>query len=186
MDALPLDDRVYERFNPAVAGRPDLLSGRTSLTVYGGMVGMKENAFINTKNRSYSITGELDVPKAGASGVILAQGGLHAGWSFYVKDGKPKFAYNYLGNVTTIASVERLPAGRVTVVYDFAYDGGKPGSGGTGSILINGKKVATGRIERTIHFFSALRRPTWARTYIRPLLPTMRRAITSSPGRSTR
>jgi arylsulfatase len=151
-NVLPLDDRGYERFNPAVAGRPDLLAGRTSLTVYSGMIGMKENAFINTKNRSYSITAELEVPKTGVSGVILAQGGVHSGWSIYVKDGKPKLAYNYLGNVTTIASAERLPAGRVTLGYDFAYDGGKPGSGGTGSIFINGKKVATGRIERTIPF----------------------------------
>jgi arylsulfatase len=149
---LPLDDRVYERFNPAIAGRPDLMGGRTSLTVYEGMTGMKENAFINTKNSSYSITADVEAPQSAAFGVILAQGGTHAGWSFYVKDGKPKFAYNFLGNVTTIASSERLPAGRVTVAYDFAYDGGKPGSGGTGTIFINGKRVATGRIERTMPF----------------------------------
>ena len=84
--------------------------------------------------------------------MIIAQGGLHGGWSLYVKDGKPKFAYNYLGSVTTISSAERLPAGHVTVRYDFAYDGGKPGSGGTGTIFINGKKVAGGRIERTTPF----------------------------------
>jgi hypothetical protein len=84
--------------------------------------------------------------------VILAQGGLNSGWSLYVKDGKPKFAYNYLGALTTITSAQQLPAGRVTVGYDFAYDGGKPGSGGTGSIFINGQKVAAGQIERTIPF----------------------------------
>jgi len=152
-NVLPLDDRSYERFNSAIAGRPDLRAGRTSLTVYDGMVGMKENAFINTKNQSYSISAELEMPKTAASDVILAQGGMHSGWSLYVKDGKPKFAYNYVGDVTTIASAQRLPKGRVIVGYDFAYDGGKPGSGGTGSIFINGKKVATGRIERTIPFF---------------------------------
>jgi arylsulfatase A-like enzyme len=151
-NVLPLDDRTQERFNPAIAGRPDLLEGRTSLTVYPGMIGMKENAFINTKNRSHSITADVDIPKTGAAGVILAQGGVHGGWSFYVKDGEPKFAYNYLGAVTTLTSGERLPAGRVTVSYDFVYDGGKPGSGGTGAIFINGKKVATGRIDRTIPF----------------------------------
>jgi arylsulfatase A-like enzyme len=151
-NVLPLDDRIYERFNPAVAGRPDLMGGRTSLTVYEGMTGMKENAFINTKNGSYSITADVDAPKSGASGVLLAQGGLHVGWSFYVKDGRPKFAYNYLGDVTTIRATEPLPAGRATVSYDFVYDGGKPGSGGTGAILINGKKVGTGRIARTIPF----------------------------------
>jgi hypothetical protein len=151
-NVLPLDDRAQERFNPAIAGRPDLLAGRTSLTVYPGMIGMKENAFINVKNRSHSITADVEIPKTGAAGVIIAQGGIHAGWSLYVKDRKLKFAYNYLGSVTTLASAERLPAGRVTLSYDFAYDGGKPGSGGTGSIFINGQKVATGRIKRTIPF----------------------------------
>jgi arylsulfatase len=94
-NVLPLDDRGQERFNPAIAGRPDLLAGRTSLAVYEGMIGMKENAFINTKDRSYSVTGDLDVPQSGAAGVILAQGGIHSGWSLYVRDGIPKFAYNY-------------------------------------------------------------------------------------------
>jgi arylsulfatase A-like enzyme len=151
-NVLPLDDRTQARFNPAIAGRPDVMGGRTSLTVYAGMVGMKENAFINTKNSSYSITADVEVPETEATGVILAQGGLHSGWSFYVKGGKPKFAYNYLGSVSTIASADALPAGHVTVSYDFVYDGGKPGAGGTGTISINGKKVATGRIDRTIPF----------------------------------
>lgn len=152
-NVFPLDDRTYERFNPIVAGRPDLMAGRTSLTVYEGMAGMSENAFINTKNSSYSITAVVEAPQSAASGVILAQGGTHAGWSFYVKDNKPKFAYNFLGTLTTISSAEPLPAGRVTVSYDFVYDGGKPGAGGTGTIVINGKKVATGRIQRTIPSF---------------------------------
>jgi arylsulfatase A-like enzyme len=151
-NVLPLDDRTQARFNAAIAGRPDLMAGRTSLTVYEGMVGMKENAFINTKNSSYAITADVEIPQVGASGVILAQGGIHSGWSFYVEEGKPKFAYNYLGNVTTIASMDSLPTGRVTVEYDFAFDGGKPGAGGTGTISINEKKVATGRIEHTIPF----------------------------------
>jgi arylsulfatase len=151
-NVLPLDDRTQARFNPAIAGRPDVMGGRTSLTVYTGMVGMKENAFINTKNSSYSITADVEVPETEATGVILAQGGLHSGWSFYVKGGKPKFAYNYLGSVSTIASADTLPAGHVTVSYDFVYDGGKPGAGGTGTISVNGKKVATGRIDRTIPF----------------------------------
>jgi arylsulfatase A-like enzyme len=152
-NVLPLDDRRPQmRFNAAVAGRPDVMAGRTSLTLYEGMIGMKENAFINMKNTSYVITADVEAPASGASGVILAQGGLHSGWSFYVKDGKPQFAYNFLGNVTTISSAERLPAGHATVAYDFVYDGGNPGVGGTGTILINGKKVATGRIERTIPF----------------------------------
>jgi len=151
-NVLPLDDRVYERFNPTVAGRPDLLAGRTSLTLYEGMFGMKENGFINTKNRSYSIAADVEVSRGGASGVILAQGGVHAGWSFYVKEGMLRFAYNFLGNVTTISSTERLPTGRISVGYDFVYDGGKPGSGGTGTLFVNGEELASGRIESTIPY----------------------------------
>jgi hypothetical protein len=151
-NVLPLDDRVYERFNSAIAGRPDLMGGRTTLTVYPGMVGMKEDTFINVKNRSHTVTADVEITETGTDGVMIAQGGAHAGWSFYVKGDKPKFAYNYLGSVTTISSKEKLPVGHVTVRYEFVYDGGKPGSGGTGSIAINGKQVATGRIEHTLPF----------------------------------
>jgi arylsulfatase A-like enzyme len=153
-NVLPLDDRAQARFNATMAGRPDYMGGRTSLALYPGMTGMKENAFIDVKNRSSSITAELEIPKTGASGVILAQGGAHSGWSLYLKDGKPKFAYNFLGKVTTIASNERLPAGPVTLTYEFAYDGGagKFGAGGTGTLSIKGKKIASGKIERTIPF----------------------------------
>lgn len=151
-NVLPLDDRAQERFNATMAGRPDFMRGRTSLALYPGMIGMKENAFIDVKNRSSSIVAELEIPTSGASGVIVAQGGAHSGWSLYVKDGVPKFAYNFLGKVTTIASKERLPAGPVTLIYDFAYDGGKLGAGGTGTLSIRGKAVASGKIERTIPF----------------------------------
>jgi hypothetical protein len=98
-NVLPLDDRTQQRFNPAFAPRPDLLAGRTTLTIYPGMIGMKENAFINIKNTSHSVTAHVVIPAIGASGVILAQGGESSGWSLYVKDGKPKYAYNFLRNV---------------------------------------------------------------------------------------
>ena len=94
---LPLDDRTYERFNAAIAGRPDLMGERTSLTVYPGMTHMTENAFINVKNRSHSITAEVEIPEAGGEGVILAQGGRFAGWSLYMKDGKLTYVHNWVG-----------------------------------------------------------------------------------------
>ncbi len=150
---LPIDDRTIERFDAEIAGRPDLMGGRTELTVYPGMVGMGENAFINTKNRSYAITADIVVPAGGANGVLMAQGGRFGGWSLYVKDNKPVFAYNYLGlQLTTIRSPEKLPAGKVTMRWAFLYDGGKPGAGGTGVLYINGKKVATGKIPATQAF----------------------------------
>lgn len=155
--ALPLDDRMLERLNATLVGRPDLMGGRTSLTVFEGMKGMTENVFINTKNRSHTITAEVQIPEGGANGVVIAQAGRFGGWSLYLKDGKPTYAYNYLGlNSYKVAASKALPTGKATIRYQFSYDGVGPGKGGVGTILVNGEKVAEGRIERTQGFiFSA-------------------------------
>lgn len=147
---LPIDDRTVERVNPALAGRPDLLDGRTSLTLYEGMNGMLENTFINVKNQSVAITAQVEIPENGAQGVILAQGGRFGGWALYVRDGRPAYTYNYLGlEQFTVASDSALPAGPVEIVLDFAYDGGGLGKGGLATISVNGTKVAEGRIDKT-------------------------------------
>jgi arylsulfatase len=148
---LPIDDRSVERMDPAVAGRPDLMGSRTSLTLYPGAVAMAENAFINIKNRSFSVTASVEIPAAGAKGAIIAQGGRFGGWSLYVKDGHAAFAYNWLGRETyKIVASDRLPTGAATIRLEFAYDGGGRGKGGTGTLYVNDKKVAEGRIDKTI------------------------------------
>ena len=147
---LPIDDRGMERLNAELVGRPDLMAGRTSLTLGEGMTGMLENVFINIKNRSKTITAEIEIPQGGANGVILTQGGRFGGWSLYLKDGKPAYTYNFLGlQQFTVASPEALQPGKATLVFDFAYDGGGFGKGGNGTLSVNGNKVAEGRIERT-------------------------------------
>jgi arylsulfatase len=152
-NVLPIDDRVIARMNPALAGRPDILGDRTSLTLYDGMDGMLENTFMNVKNRSKTITAELEIPEEGANGVILTQGGRFGGWCFYMKDGKPVYTYNFLGlERFTVASPSAVPAGAATVVLDFVYDGKKKedvGKGGNVTISVNGKTVAEGRVEKT-------------------------------------
>jgi arylsulfatase len=147
---LPMDDRVLERMDATKVGRPDLMGSRTSMTLADGMTGMMEGVFINVKNRSSTITAELEVPQGGANGTILAQGGRFGGWSLYVKDGVPAYGYNFLGlRQSSIAATKPLAPGKATVKFDFAYDGGGPGKGGTGAIYVNGEKVAEGRIEHT-------------------------------------
>jgi arylsulfatase A-like enzyme len=154
---LPIDDRGVERFDPHIAGRPDLMAGRKSLTVYQGMTGLGENAFINVKNQSVTITADIEVPPSGANGVILSQGGRFGGWALYVVNGKPAYTYNYLGlKETTVSSSDRLPPGKNTVKLEFAYDGNGRGKGGTATLFIKEKKVGTGRIEATeANIFSA-------------------------------
>jgi arylsulfatase len=157
-NVLPLDDRTFERFNAKIAGRPDLMGDRTSMTMYEGMTGIMENAFLNVKNRSHTITAEVEIPQGGGEGVIVCQGGRFAGWSLYMKDGKVSYVHNWLGKERyTITTQQPLPPGQATIRFEFAYEGGdKPGMGGTGTISVNGQQVAEGRIENTVPFlFSA-------------------------------
>jgi len=101
-------------------------------------------------NKSFTIAAEVEVPKGGANGVILAQAGRFGGWSLYLKDGKPTYTYNWLGlKQYTVAAKQALPAGKATIRYEFVYDGGGVGKGGTGTLSVNGKSVATGKIEQT-------------------------------------
>ena len=126
------------------------MAGRTSLTLYEGMDGMLENTFLNVKNKSKTITAELELPEEGGSGAILVQGGRFGGWAFYMKDGKPVYTYNFLGlSRDTIASDKPISKGKATVVLDFEYDGGGVGKGGMATISVNGEEVAKGRIEKT-------------------------------------
>ncbi|MGE5160475.1 MAG: arylsulfatase [Betaproteobacteria bacterium] len=144
---LPMDDRVFERLDAAAVGRPDLMAGRTSITLAEGMHGMMEGVFPNVKNRSKVITAEIEVPADGGNGTVIAQGGRFGGWSLYVKDGVPAYDYNFLGlQRFSVAAAKKLAPGKHTLVFDFAYDGGGPAKGGKGTLLVDGEKAAEGRI----------------------------------------
>ena len=148
--AFPLDDRRVERFNADLAGRPQLIRGNTQL-LFGGMGHLTENSIIVMKNKSYSVTAEIEVPKAGALGVIIAQGGGTNGWSLYAKDGKLKYCYNFLGvKLTFIEGTRPIPAGKHQVRMEFKYDGGGLAKGGAVSLYVDGKKDGEGRLDMTI------------------------------------
>ena len=145
---LPIDDRVLERTNAELVGRPTVMEGRDSITYGPGMKGMGVDIFIATPGKSYTMTADVDV-QSEANGVIVAQGGRFGGFSFYVKEGKPAFTYNYLGlERWDIVSSQTLTPGKHTIVYDFKSDGGL-GKGGVGTLTIDGTKVGEGRIART-------------------------------------
>ncbi len=147
---LPIDDRLFERALAAQVGRPDLMEGRTSLTLAEGMTGMSENVFLTVKNKSVSITADVEIPEAGGNGAILVQGGRFGGWALYMKDGIPAYDYNYLGMKRhSIAATNPVPPGKATIRFEFAYDGGGQGKGGDGVIYVNDQKVAEGRIDAT-------------------------------------
>ncbi|MBL7845701.1 MAG: arylsulfatase [Cyclobacteriaceae bacterium] len=146
---LPIDDRTLERMSAAAMGRPTIMEGRTSMTLSEGMRGLAVDVFIDLRNTSYSMTADVEVGVNG-NGVIVCQGGRFGGLSFYVRNGKPAFTYNFLGlESTTIMATQTLKPGKYTLVYDFKYDGDGPGKGGVGSLYVDGNKVGEGRINRT-------------------------------------
>ncbi len=156
-NVFPLDDRRTELTNPDIAGRPDLLGGRTSMTFYAGMDHLMENTVPNVKNKSHTVTADIEVP-AQANGVIVAQGGRFGGWSLYVKDGVLKYVHNYTGITEyPVVATESLPAGRVTVQYKFTYEGGtKTGAGGTGALYVGKKKIGEAHIDKTVPYSFSL------------------------------
>jgi arylsulfatase A-like enzyme len=149
-NVFPLDDRRAERFNPDLAGRPQLIKGNRQL-LFGGMSRLSENSIVPLKNKSYAVTAEVTVPEGGAEGVIVAQGGAFGGWTIYVKDGKPAYCYNLFGlQRFKVYGDSAIPAGEHQVRVEFAYDGRGLGKGGTAELYLDGEKVGEGRVEATV------------------------------------
>jgi arylsulfatase len=145
----PLDDRLYERFNAAIAGRPDLMGDRTSLTLAQGMEGILENTFLNVKNTSKTIVANVSL-SGNDHGIILCQGGKFGGWALYMDKGRPAYTYNYFGlDHYTVTSPTKLTQENAEIKLTFDYDGNGTGKGGTATLYVDGKKVSEGRIEKT-------------------------------------
>lgn len=155
-NVLPIDDDLTKRLNSDLAGRPVLIKGDTQL-LFPGMGRLSENCVLNLKNKSHSVTAEIDVPEGGAEGVIIAQGANIGGWALYAHGGKLKYCYN-LGGVKLFfaESAEPIPAGAHQVRMEFAYDGPGLAKGGTVTLFVDGVAVGTGQVEATLpNVFSA-------------------------------
>jgi arylsulfatase A-like enzyme len=149
-NVLPLDDRRFERFNPDLAGRPQLVKG-TSQLLFGRMGRLSENSIVVIKNKSHAITAQIEVPEGGANGVIVSQGGAFGGFVLYAKDGTPAYCYNLFGlQRFKVYGDGPIPAGEHQVRVEFAYDGGGLGKGGTATLYVDGAKVGEGRVEGTV------------------------------------
>ena len=150
-NVLPIENSRIDRFD--VTNRPSLTTGRDVFTYYPGIVRTPEGAAPDLKNKSYQIKAEVDIPKAGAEGMLITHGGRFSGYGLYLLKGRPVFTYN-LADVArySIAGKDPLAPGKHTILFDFKYDGGGLGKGGNGTLLVDGKAVATGRVERTLAF----------------------------------
>ena len=146
--ALPLDDRRVERFLAELAGRPELITGRSQL-LFGGMGRLSESSVINTKNTSHSVTADIELPSGVTTGVFIAQGGAFGGWSLYLLEGIPTYCYNLFGVTRTyVRGTKPLTPGHHQVRAEFEYAGGL-GAAASLTLLVNGTSVGEGRLERT-------------------------------------
>jgi arylsulfatase A-like enzyme len=150
-NVLPIDNSKVERLD--VSNRPSLTAGRDQFTYFPGLVRIPEGAAPDLKNKSYQITAEVVIPKQGAEGMLLTHGGRFSGYGLYLVKGRPVFSYNLAGVANyRVASKQVLTPGAHTILFDFRYDGGGLGKGGVGTLMVDGKAVASGRIERTLPF----------------------------------
>ena len=184
-NVLPLDARMADRFNPELAGRPQLISG-DSLVLFPGMRSLTENGMLNLKNKSHSITADIVVPEGGADGVLINQGGLTGGWVLYLKDGHLAYHYNFLGlQRASVVSGAPVPPGQHQVRMEFTYDGGGLGKGGPvtlPSMVLTSAR--DGSNARTRSCSRSTKRPTWGGIPARRSAMTMRSTTTPSPARS--
>ena len=152
-NVLPLDNSTLARWNTP---RPSLTAGRTEFTYSGELIGTPKSAAPSILNKSYTITAEVEIPKGGAEGMIVTEGGRFGGYGLFlskgvggIRRGKVVFLYNLLDLKRTIWEGPELKAGKHTIVFDFKSESPGLGKGGTGVLSVDGKEVAKNSVEHT-------------------------------------
>jgi arylsulfatase A-like enzyme len=149
-NVFPLDNDFLQR---VLSPRPSATAGKTLFTYSGELSGLPYGNAPDILNKSYSVTAEVDVPQGGGDGMLVTQGGRFGGYGLYLLKGKPVFLYNLLAlEKFRWEGQEALAPGKHTIVFDFKYDGGGTGKGGTGVLKVDGKEVASNKVAHTVPF----------------------------------
>ena len=142
-NVLPVDGRGQQRFADE---RPQIAANRSRYVFYPGTQEVPVNAAANIMNRPYSITADVEISD-GDEGVLISQGGIDGGYSFYIKDGKLHHVYNYVARTFFhVESSQAVPEGRHKLRYEFEPTGeaeplaGK-GTPGHAQLYIDGELV---------------------------------------------
>ena len=152
-DVLPLDNSSLTRWN---APKPNLTGGRKVFTYSGVLTGVPNSGAPSILNKAYTITAEVTIPKGGAEGMIVTDGGRFGGYGLFLskgvegfRRGKVVFLYNLLNLKRTVWSGPALGAGKHTIVFDYKPDSPGLGKGGTGVLTVDGKIVAKNSMEHS-------------------------------------
>jgi len=150
-NVLPLDNTTLARWN---SPKPSLTAGRTVFTYSGELTGVPASAAPDILNKSYTIWADVEIPKGGAEGMIVTEGGRFGGYGLFLSKGefgvgrgKVVFLYNLLDLKRTTWEGPELEAGKHTIVFDYKIDGPGLGKGGTGVLYVDGKEVARNTME---------------------------------------
>src|SRR5258705_6233716 len=155
-NVFPLDNTAFSRL---LTPRPSAIAGKTVFTYTGENAGIPLGNAPSILDKDYTITAEITIPKGGAEGMIVTLGGRFGGYALYLLKGKPVFVYNLLdlerfrweggvGGRDWLGSA--LTPGKHTIVIDVQYDRPGPGKGGTGVLTVDGKEVASKKLDHTI------------------------------------
>jgi arylsulfatase len=145
-DVFPLDSRMAERFDPRLrsTGEP-----RTRWSYFGNQVWLPEPVGPLLFPRHHTITAKVQVPEAGAEGVIACCGSFSAGWTLYVKDNRPVFHYTFFETAdVTIPGTDPLPRGEVELKTEFVPEGAPTGAG-TLRLFVNGRLAGEGKLSHS-------------------------------------
>ncbi|MFM9106293.1 MAG: arylsulfatase, partial [Chloroflexota bacterium] len=146
----PLDDRGVERAADASL-RTGFFTGRDRITLYDGMIRLPEGSAPKLNNVHHAMTVTATLPDAGAEGVLVALGGDSAGFTLYVKDQRLVYEYNWFNFARyKVVSTDPLPAGEVTLGFEFVPEAPSLGSPADLTLTVNGAPAGTGKIERQV------------------------------------
>jgi Sulfatase len=149
-NVLPLNNTFLPRL---VSARPSPGGSRTVFTYAGELANIPNSGAPNILNKSFTITADVDIPQPDTDGMIVTQGGRMAGYGLYVLKSKPVFLYDNLDMERfRWESDSALTPGKHSIVFDFKYDGGGLGKGGTGRLIVDGHEAVTKKLAHTIPF----------------------------------
>jgi arylsulfatase len=157
---LPLDKSMVGRL---ITPRPSLTAGRTVFTWTRPLTGTPNGDAPAILNASYNFKAEIEVPQGGAEGMLITQGGRFGGYGFYLLKSKPVFLWNLVDLKRIRWEGPVLSPGKHMLEFEFKYAGlgagtmafgsySGLGQGGTGVLKVDGKDVATQKMEHTIPF----------------------------------
>jgi arylsulfatase len=151
-NVLPVDGRGQQRFADE---RPVIATDRTRYTYYPGTQEVSSSAAPKILNRPHSINALVEIPEEGAEGVLVSQGGVDGGFTFFVQDGKLRYTYNYVADQRFEIVGDKVPTGRHALSFEFEPTGeAKPlegkGAPGKAKLFIDGKPAGEGELPVTI------------------------------------